>query len=73
MLLLIFRWGNGAIGDYSTGGDRFTPGELLDYKWESCYTIQQNCWGYDRTEGQSYFLSTLKLLMQLVSTVSCNG
>ena len=68
-----FSWGSGAIGDYSTGGDRFTPGKVLAYKWESCYTIQQSSWGYDRTEGVTKFLSTQKLLMQLVSTVSCNG
>ena len=61
------------MGDYSTGGDRFTPGKLLDYKWESCYTIQAHSWGYDRTEDISSFLTTKQLLMQLVSSVSCNG
>ena len=66
-------WGTGAIGDYSTGADRFSPDQVLPQKWESCYTIQQSSWGYDRTEGATKFLSTQKLLMQLVSTVSCNG
>lgn len=67
------RWGDPVVGDYSTGGDRFTPGELLNYKWESCYTIQAHSWGYDRTEDLKSFLTTSQLLMQLVSSVSCNG
>ena len=67
------RWGDPVVGDYSTGGDRFTPGELLNYKWESCYTIQAHSWGYDRTEDLNSFLTTSQLLMQLVSSVSCNG
>ena len=42
------RWGSYSGGDYETGGDRFTPGYLLPYKWESCYTVQYYSWGYDR-------------------------
>jgi alpha-L-fucosidase len=67
------RWGVPAIGDYSTGHDRFTPGHLVPYKWESCFTIQETSWGYDRTEGINKFWSTLRLLQQLVESVSCNG
>ena len=52
---------------------RFTPGMLLPYKWESCYTIQDTSWGYDRTGGISDFHNASFLLMQLVSSVSCNG
>ena len=52
---------------------RFSPGHLLPYKWESCYTIQQHSWGYDRTEQTDMFYNTTELLYQLVSTVSCNG
>ncbi len=46
---------------------------LLPYKWESCYTIQKTSWGFDRTGDVSDYYSTTELLMQLVSTVSCNG
>lgn len=52
---------------------RFTPGMLLPYKWESCYTIQKTSWGYDRTGGVDDYYDTPSLLMQLVSSVSCNG
>ena len=52
---------------------RYTPGHILPYKWESCYTIQMHSWGYDRTEGIDEFWNTTKLLQQLVSSVSCGG
>ena len=52
---------------------RFTPGELLPYKWESCYTIQKTSWGYDRTGALDDYYDTKSLLMQLVSSVSCGG
>ena len=52
---------------------RFTPDILLPYKWESSYTIQKSSYGYDRTEGLESFLNISQLLMQLVSSVSCNG
>ncbi len=52
---------------------RFSPGHVIPYKWESCYTIQHGSWGYDRTEQTDMFYNTTELLYQLVSTVSCNG
>ncbi len=52
---------------------RYTPGELVPYKWESCYTIQMSSWGYDRTEGITRFWNTTHLLWQLASSASCNG
>ena len=72
---------------------RYSPGHLVPNKWESCYTIQQSSWGYDRTvsaneqnccdgvydytvcmqEGIDQFWDTLRLLHQLVESVSCNG
>jgi len=72
-LIVNSRWGTGSGGDYSTGGDRFTPGKTLDYKWESCFTVQAHSWGYDRTEDISSFFSTTELLKQLVLTVSTGG
>ncbi|XP_064396060.1 plasma alpha-L-fucosidase-like [Halichondria panicea] len=72
-VLVNSRWGRPAIGDYQTGGDRYTPGKLVPYKWESCYTIQMSSWGYDRTEGITRFWNTTRLLWQLASSVSCNG
>lgn len=67
------RWGTGSGGDYSTGGDRFTPGKLLSYKWESCFTVQKSSWGYDRTEDISKYFSTTALVQQLVNVVSTGG
>ena len=52
---------------------RFSPGYLIPYKWESCYTIQKHSWVYDRTVQTDMFYNTTELLYQLVSTVSCNG
>lgn len=52
---------------------RFTPGKRLSYKWECSYTIQKHTWGFDRTGNLSTYYNTTELLMQLVSTVSCNG
>ena len=46
---------------------------VLSYKWECSYTIQKTTWGFDRTGGISTYWTTTELLMQLVSTVSCNG
>ena len=36
---------------------RFTPGHLVPYKWESCFTIQETSWGYDRTVSEAYIFS----------------
>ena len=52
---------------------RFTPGHLLPYKWESCYTVQKSSWGYDRTENVDNFWNVTYLLHQLVTSVSCGG
>ena len=52
---------------------RFTPDVLLPYKWESCYTIQKTSWDFDRIGDESDYYTTTELLMQLVTTVSCNG
>ena len=52
---------------------RFTPGHILPYKWESCFTIQNTSWGYDRTGPLNDYHDPGSLLMQLVSSVSCGG
>jgi len=67
------RWGDGSGGDYTSGPDRYTPGKLVIAKWESCFTIQRNSWGYDRTEQIADYINTVDLIYQLVSVVSCNG
>jgi alpha-L-fucosidase len=53
-VLVNSRWGTGSGGDYNTGPDRYTPGQLVPEKWESCYTIQMSSWGYDRTVKNCY-------------------
>eukprot|EP00117_Sycon_ciliatum_P025784 scpid45826/ scgid2625/ Alpha-L-fucosidase; Alpha-L-fucoside fucohydrolase len=72
-VLVNSRWGTGSGGDYTTGPDRWTPGKKVSSKWESCFTIQQHSWGFDRTEGIANFINTTDLIYQLVDTVSCNG
>jgi alpha-L-fucosidase len=72
-VLVNSRWGTGSGGDYNTGPDRYTPGQLVPEKWESCYTIQMSSWGYDRTEGLSKFYNASHLIYQLVSSVAFNG
>ena len=67
------RWGTDSGGDYMTGGDRFTPGHLLTEKWESCFTVQRDAWGYDRTEDIGSYYNATGLAYQLVETVSCGG
>ena len=72
LVLYCCSWGTPTVGDYTTGGDRYTPGELLRYKWESCFTIQKSSWGYDRVDSDLFY-NTSSLIKQLVSTVSRNG
>lgn len=67
------RWGTNSGGDYQTGGDRFTPGKALPYKFESCFTVQKSSWGYDRTEDINSYWDSTDLIYQLVDTVACGG
>ncbi|CAG0922794.1 unnamed protein product, partial [Notodromas monacha] len=45
------RWGSTMAcshGGYYTCTDRFNPGTLQPHKWENCWTIDKQSWGYRR-------------------------
>ena len=63
-----YSWGIPSVGSYTDGSDRYSPNDLLRYKWESCFTIQKSSWGYDRIDSDTFY-NTSSLIKQLVSTV----
>jgi alpha-L-fucosidase len=70
------RWGIGTQcrhGGYLTCYDHFNPHVLQKHKWENCLTIDRLSWGYRRNAVMSDFRTTLELLTELVTTVSCGG
>uniref|UniRef100_A0A915KVL1 alpha-L-fucosidase n=2 Tax=Romanomermis culicivorax TaxID=13658 RepID=A0A915KVL1_ROMCU len=70
------RWGVGAMckhGDFLTCSDRFSPGVLLNKKWESCMTIDKESWGYRRLARLDDYLKVDDLIEILVKTISCGG
>lgn len=45
------RWGAGCYckhGGYYNCADKFTPGQLLNHKWEKCQSVDTLSWGYRR-------------------------
>ncbi|CAF4015347.1 unnamed protein product, partial [Rotaria sordida] len=70
------RWGTGIPchhGDFYTCTDRFNPGHLVTHKWENCFTIDKNSWGYIRTSGINDYLTIQEILYQIITTVSTGG
>ncbi|XP_018566616.1 alpha-L-fucosidase [Anoplophora glabripennis] len=70
------RWGVGTPcqhGGFYSCSDRYNPGTLQVHKWENAMTIDAASWGYRREAKLSEYLSTLDLISQLASTVSCGG
>jgi len=59
-------------GGYYTCSDRYQPGHLLPHKWENCFTVQTESWGYDRRNTDLY-QSVPELLEELVSTIAYGG
>ncbi|CAG9822075.1 unnamed protein product [Phaedon cochleariae] len=60
-------------GDFFSCQDRYNPGTLQLHKWENAMTIDKQSWGFRRNAKLSDYYSTLELISQLVSTVSCGG
>ncbi|XP_066982311.1 alpha-L-fucosidase-like [Macrobrachium rosenbergii] len=70
------RWGIGCIGEhgsYYTVQDRFNPGVLQDHKWENCFTLDEQSWGYRRNARLFSYLTIEDVLFQLATTISCGG
>jgi len=69
------RWGKDAktkFGCFSNPIDRFSPTQVLPYKWECCFTIGTS-WGYNSMEQSSEYLkSSEEIILMLVKTV-CRG
>ncbi|KFD56951.1 hypothetical protein M514_02208 [Trichuris suis] len=70
------RWGNGIMckhGGFFTCSDRFNPQTLQPHKWENCYTIDAESWGFRREATLNDYLTTEQLIKAFVETVSCGG
>jgi alpha-L-fucosidase len=72
----ISRWGVGtqkAHGGFWSGPDRWSPGVLIEHKWENAMTVDQRSWGIRRNIQLEDVLTPEDILTLLVSTVSCGG
>ncbi|XP_065658385.1 tissue alpha-L-fucosidase isoform X2 [Hydra vulgaris] len=70
------RWGKDANcihGDIKTCKDRYNPGKKLPFKWENAMTIDKLSWGYRQEAKLDSYISTSKLIENLIETVSCGG
>ncbi|CAF1381343.1 unnamed protein product [Adineta ricciae] len=70
------RWGRETSckhGGFYTCSDRFNPGHLIDHKWENCFTIDKQSWGYRRTANIADYMTIEEVLSEIVTTVSTGG
>lgn len=70
------RWGSGDTcvhGGYYTCTDRYNPGKLINHKWENAYTVDKWSWGFRRNAVLADFVTSVDIISELVSTVSCGG
>ncbi|KAL3306879.1 Tissue alpha-L-fucosidase, partial [Cichlidogyrus casuarinus] len=70
------RWGDGCSckhGGYFNCNDRYRPGKLEQHKWENCYTIDRNSWGFRKEASLSDILSSKELIKGLIETVAFGG
>jgi len=70
------RWGLDTVkahGGYWTGTDRWTPGELVPHKWENCYSLDKQSWGFRRDNRIQNYLTPEELIYTLIETVACGG
>jgi len=66
------RWGIGIDchhGDFYTCADRFNPGTLQKHKWENCFTVDSQSWGYRRDMNYEDVLTIQAIVEQLASTI----
>ncbi|CAF5005080.1 unnamed protein product [Rotaria sp. Silwood1] len=70
------RWGNGIPcrhGGFYTCSDHYNPGHLVTHKWENCFTIDKDSWGFRRTAKLDDYITIQELLKELITTVSTGG
>ncbi|XP_056632401.1 alpha-L-fucosidase isoform X2 [Diorhabda sublineata] len=70
------RWGTDIPcnhGGFFSCQDRYNPGTLQQHKWENAMTLDKTSWGFRRNAKLDDYMTTLELLTQLTSTVSCGG
>ncbi len=63
------RWGKGTPqkhGSYYSGPDRWTPGHLVDHKWESAMTVDSQSWGLRRNIKIEDVLTPKELISQVL-------
>ena len=51
----------------------FCIGTLQPHKWENCFTIDKQSWGFRRNAKLSDFCTTSELIKEMVETISCGG
>ncbi|XP_067111497.1 tissue alpha-L-fucosidase-like isoform X2 [Osmerus mordax] len=70
------RWGKGCYckhGGYFNCADRYSPGHLLNHKWEKCQSIDLQSWGYRRNMRLDELMELPTIIKDLVTTVALGG
>ncbi|CAF1229060.1 unnamed protein product [Didymodactylos carnosus] len=60
-------------GSFYTCSDHYNPGHLVPHKWENCFTLDKDSWGYRRTASLNDYITIQELLKEVVTTVSTGG
>ena len=70
------RWGIETLckhGGFITCADRYSPGHLVDRKWENAMTLDLGSWGYRHNMKFEDIIKIKDLIKEVVITVSCGG
>jgi alpha-L-fucosidase len=60
-------------GGFWSGPDRWSPGVLINHKWENALTVDSDSWGIRRNIEMKDILTPEQIMTLLVSSVSCGG
>jgi len=70
------RWGHNTLckhGGFYTCSDRYNPGIVQPHKWENCFTLDKQSWGYRRNAKIEDYLTPEELITTIIESVSCGG